>query len=99
MSVAVLRCPELQRPNNGYFVNDYCDSVFNAACGIKCKPGYDLRGNSLRICQENGQWSGETAECVSKHKAQFSACCKKGQSTVSCIMSVRTKHSFLHDVS
>jgi hypothetical protein len=66
--IAVLRCPELQRPENGYFVNDYCDSVFNAACGIKCKPGFDLRGNSLRICQENGQWSGEPAECVSKHR-------------------------------
>lgn len=65
--VAVLRCPELKKPANGYFVNDYCDSVFNAACGIKCKPGYELRGNSLRICQENGVWSGEEAECVSKH--------------------------------
>ncbi|XP_061166124.1 sushi, von Willebrand factor type A, EGF and pentraxin domain-containing protein 1-like [Saccostrea echinata] len=63
---SVLRCPELKRPKNGYFVNDYCDSVFNAACGIKCKPGYELRGNSLRICQEDGHWSGETAECVMK---------------------------------
>lgn len=63
----MLRCPELKKPANGYFVNDYCDSVFNAACGIKCKPGYELRGNSLRICQENGVWSGEEAECVSKH--------------------------------
>ena len=63
-----MRCQVLALPKNGYFVNDKCDNVFNAACGIRCKPGYYLKGSSLRICQEGGSWSGRTTECISKYK-------------------------------
>lgn len=48
--VVVFCCFELKKLVNGYFVNDYCDSVFNVVCGIKCKFGYELWGNSFRIC-------------------------------------------------
>ncbi|XP_063401402.1 sushi, von Willebrand factor type A, EGF and pentraxin domain-containing protein 1-like [Mytilus trossulus] len=61
-----MRCPALSAPRNGYFVNDKCDNVFNAACGIRCKPGYYLKGSSLRICQEGGSWSGRQTECIMK---------------------------------
>ncbi|KAJ8305662.1 hypothetical protein KUTeg_016207 [Tegillarca granosa] len=63
---AALTCPALTPPKSGYFVNDKCSNVFNAACGIKCRPGYELRGSSLRICQEDGTWSGKETECIMK---------------------------------
>ncbi|XP_060574827.1 LOW QUALITY PROTEIN: sushi, von Willebrand factor type A, EGF and pentraxin domain-containing protein 1-like [Ruditapes philippinarum] len=63
---AVLKCPSLEVPKNGYFVNDKCKHVFNAACGLRCKPGYELRGSSLRICREDGTWSGTETECIMK---------------------------------
>ncbi|XP_052776199.1 sushi, von Willebrand factor type A, EGF and pentraxin domain-containing protein 1-like isoform X1 [Mya arenaria] len=63
---AVLKCPTLYVPKNGYFVNDKCKSVFNAACGLRCKPGYELRGSSLRICREDGSWSGTETKCIMK---------------------------------
>ncbi|XP_053395851.1 sushi, von Willebrand factor type A, EGF and pentraxin domain-containing protein 1-like [Mercenaria mercenaria] len=63
---AVLKCPALEVPKNGYFVNDKCKNVFNAACGLRCKPGYELRGSSLRICREDGTWSGTETECIMK---------------------------------
>ncbi|KAL8570683.1 hypothetical protein ACOMHN_039118 [Nucella lapillus] len=62
----VFRCPELQEPDNGYFVNNQCNNVFNAACGLRCRPGYELRGSGLRICQEDGAWSGQDTMCVLK---------------------------------
>ena len=30
----------------------------------KCNPGYAFVGNEVRICQSNGQWSGDNAACV-----------------------------------
>ncbi|XP_052257236.1 sushi, von Willebrand factor type A, EGF and pentraxin domain-containing protein 1-like isoform X1 [Dreissena polymorpha] len=63
---AVLTCPPLNDPKNGYFVNEKCKNVFNAACGLRCKPGYELRGSSLRICREDGTWSGVDTQCIVK---------------------------------
>ncbi|CAG5134438.1 unnamed protein product, partial [Candidula unifasciata] len=62
----VFRCPELSPPKHGYFVNNVCNNVFNAACGLRCQHGYELRGSSLRICQDDGTWSGQDAECIMK---------------------------------
>ncbi|KAL3867860.1 hypothetical protein ACJMK2_040706, partial [Sinanodonta woodiana] len=62
----MLTCPQLTAPSMGYFVNGHCNNVFNAACGLRCKAGYGLRGSSLRICQEKGTWTGLETECVMK---------------------------------
>ncbi|KAK2514926.1 Svep1 [Columba guinea] len=59
----VVHCPELKPPENGYFVQNVCNNYFNAACGIRCKAGFDLAGSSIRLCQPNGQWSGSEATC------------------------------------
>ena len=59
----LLACPKLDPPANGYFVKQACSSVFNGACGIRCNGGYKLIGSSIRLCQENGTWSGEQATC------------------------------------
>uniref|UniRef100_A0A182FJJ0 Sushi, von Willebrand factor type A, EGF and pentraxin domain-containing protein 1 n=1 Tax=Anopheles albimanus TaxID=7167 RepID=A0A182FJJ0_ANOAL len=52
-------CAELVAPPNGYFVMEPkpCGRVLNAACGVRCRPGYELSGSSIRLCQENGHWS------------------------------------------
>nr|XP_056705184.1 sushi, von Willebrand factor type A, EGF and pentraxin domain-containing protein 1 [Euleptes europaea] len=59
----VVHCAELRAPENGHFVKNVCNNYFNAACGIRCKAGYDLVGSSIRLCQPNGLWSGSEATC------------------------------------
>ncbi|XP_029470754.1 sushi, von Willebrand factor type A, EGF and pentraxin domain-containing protein 1 [Rhinatrema bivittatum] len=59
----VVHCPELQAPENGYFIQNTCNNHFDAACGIRCKTGFDLVGSSIRLCQPNGLWSGSEASC------------------------------------
>lgn len=63
-----ITCPELKPPENGYFIKSQteCAQVLNAACGARCKSGFQLVGSSIRVCQENGTWSGTDAECVCK---------------------------------
>lgn len=64
----ILTCPVLDPPEHGYFVKHPtgCGHVLNAACGARCKSGYQLIGSSIRLCQENGTWSGSEAKCVCK---------------------------------
>lgn len=67
----VVTCPNLEPPPNGYFVgiplkNGICQNVLHNACGMRCQVGYSLRGNSIRLCQENGTWTGIHPECVIK---------------------------------
>uniref|UniRef100_A0A182K190 Sushi, von Willebrand factor type A, EGF and pentraxin domain-containing protein 1 n=1 Tax=Anopheles christyi TaxID=43041 RepID=A0A182K190_9DIPT len=63
-----ITCSELAAPENGYFVMEPkpCSQVLNAACGTRCRPGYELTGSSIRLCQENGEWSGTEAKCTMK---------------------------------
>ncbi|XP_013383226.1 sushi, von Willebrand factor type A, EGF and pentraxin domain-containing protein 1 [Lingula anatina] len=60
---AVLTCPDIAPPGNGYFVKGQCSNEFNAACGGRCAPGYQMLGSSVRLCQEDGTWSGTDISC------------------------------------
>lgn len=64
----VITCPRLKPPENGYFVKHPtgCGHVLHAACGARCQSGYQLTGSSIRLCQENGTWSGNEISCVCK---------------------------------
>lgn len=60
----VVHCPVLSPPENGFFVQNVCNNHFEAACGIRCEPDYDLQGTSIRLCQADGTWSGTPASCT-----------------------------------
>ncbi|XP_058442915.1 sushi, von Willebrand factor type A, EGF and pentraxin domain-containing protein 1-like isoform X2 [Malaya genurostris] len=64
----VITCRALTPPINGYFVKqpNACGQVLNAACGTRCQSGYQLVGDSIRLCQGNGSWSGNDPKCVLK---------------------------------
>ncbi|KAK4305073.1 hypothetical protein Pmani_023017 [Petrolisthes manimaculis] len=62
----MMQCPVLVPPENGYFVRNSCNNVVNAACGVRCDPGYTLQGSSIRLCGQDGVWSGGDAQCVMK---------------------------------
>ncbi|XP_063230514.1 sushi, von Willebrand factor type A, EGF and pentraxin domain-containing protein 1-like [Bacillus rossius redtenbacheri] len=62
----VITCPELSPPRHGFFVKGSCGNVLNAACGARCRVGYRLAGSSIRLCQHDGTWSGEDAQCIVK---------------------------------
>ncbi|XP_045068130.1 sushi, von Willebrand factor type A, EGF and pentraxin domain-containing protein 1 isoform X2 [Coregonus clupeaformis] len=59
----VVYCPELSPPENGFFIQNVCNNQFNAACGVRCQPGYDLQGSGIRLCQPDGTWSGSPPSC------------------------------------
>ncbi|KAM4876293.1 sushi, von Willebrand factor type A, EGF and pentraxin domain-containing protein 1 [Thomomys bottae] len=56
-------CPVLKPPENGYFIQNTCKNHFNAACGVRCRPGFDLVGSSILLCLPNGLWSGSESSC------------------------------------
>uniref|UniRef100_A0A8C4N059 Sushi, von Willebrand factor type A, EGF and pentraxin domain-containing protein 1 n=1 Tax=Equus asinus asinus TaxID=83772 RepID=A0A8C4N059_EQUAS len=59
----VVHCPALRPPENGYFIQNTCNNHFNAACGVRCHPGFDLVGSSILLCLPNGLWSGSESSC------------------------------------
>ena len=59
---AIVECPPLFRPSNGYI------KVFSRTVGSTatygCITGYRLSGISQRVCLANGMWSGRAPCCV-----------------------------------
>lgn len=71
----IITCPQLEPPENGYFVEQAtCNPILHAACGTRCKSGYQLTGSSIRLCLQNGTWSGTNTSCVCKHLFTISIC-------------------------
>ena len=56
-------CPTLSDPSNGR-VDQRGDRPGDRA-SYTCSSGYELVGQSSRICQNNGQWSGDAPICES----------------------------------
>ncbi|XP_039996882.1 sushi, von Willebrand factor type A, EGF and pentraxin domain-containing protein 1 isoform X2 [Xiphias gladius] len=64
MTCQVVYCQALSPPENGFFVQNVCNNHFDAACGVRCQPGFDLQGTSIRLCQADGTWSGIPTSCI-----------------------------------
>ncbi|KOX71267.1 Sushi, von Willebrand factor type A, EGF and pentraxin domain-containing protein 1, partial [Melipona quadrifasciata] len=63
----VITCPRLRVPENGYLVKaSACSNVVHAACGIRCRIGFYLTGDSIRLCGKDGNWSGNEPKCLLK---------------------------------
>ena len=62
-------CPSFTGPNNGNVscaLGDDGAPSFGDVCLITCNTGYELTGNSKRICQSNGSWSGNNSCIIGK---------------------------------
>lgn len=60
-------CPKFRIPENGYLVKaNACSNVVNAACGLRCRIGFRLIGDSIRLCSNNATWSGIETQCILK---------------------------------
>ncbi|XP_061921980.1 sushi, von Willebrand factor type A, EGF and pentraxin domain-containing protein 1 isoform X1 [Entelurus aequoreus] len=62
----VVYCHPLPPPQNGFFIQNVCNHHFDAACGVKCQPGFELHGTGIRLCQADGTWSGSPATCKAR---------------------------------
>ena len=64
-------CDKLKPP---LFGEVKCPRVQNLAaqfppgseCYIKCYKGYKFDGDTLRVCNADGQWTGRSGECIRK---------------------------------
>ena len=57
-------CPALVSPANGIVSVTGNSSGDNAT--YTCEPDYDLVGVSVRVCGNDGEWSGEAPVCLRK---------------------------------
>ena len=58
-------CSTPKQPNHGTV--NYDGTGYNMVVSYKCDEGYSLTGPSARVCQFNGNWSGEEPFCERKH--------------------------------
>ncbi|XP_012529984.1 sushi, von Willebrand factor type A, EGF and pentraxin domain-containing protein 1 isoform X2 [Monomorium pharaonis] len=62
-----ITCPRLRIPENAYLVKaSACSNVVHAACGVRCRIGFHLTGDSIRLCGKDGVWSGNEPQCLLK---------------------------------
>ena len=59
-SIAV-SCGNLSNPVDGEVSAD--GNTFGSQANYSCSEGYVLNGNSTRMCQSDGQWSGSEPLC------------------------------------
>ena len=55
-------CGALRNPVNGQ-VNDTNGTIFGQTATYSCNTGYNLVGNSTRMCQATGVWTGSAPSC------------------------------------
>ena len=63
---SVIDCGSLDDPNNGQV--ELSNTTFRSTANFTCSQGYSLsNGNSIRTCEANGEWSGDSpiCECMS----------------------------------
>ncbi|XP_067130389.1 P-selectin-like [Centruroides vittatus] len=58
------QCPLMYQPTFGRI--DSCDNSVGSVCRIRCQPGYELLGNSILKCNQDGVWSGNPPSCIDR---------------------------------
>ena len=62
--IAAVDCGDLDDPDNGRV--DLSGTTFGSKAVYSCDRGYFLVGDSKRVCQANGEWSGDAPVCKRK---------------------------------
>ncbi|XP_046391090.1 sushi, von Willebrand factor type A, EGF and pentraxin domain-containing protein 1 [Ischnura elegans] len=60
-SCELIVCDEPEVRSGGIVVG--YDLNVHSTIEYRCEPGHILRGNALRVCTREGEWSGETPDC------------------------------------
>ena len=58
-------CPALANPANG-IVSTSDDLNVGSTATFKCNMCYTLYGDNVRVCQDDGSWSGDETTCEGK---------------------------------
>ena len=62
----------------------YLSTTYNSSAFYSCGTGYNLVGTSQRVCQFNGSWSEQPAQCQSMEKINNNYCCSQLPTVVDC---------------
>ena len=65
-------CSTLNATTN---VNHPNGTTFGQTATYSCDPGYNLVGNSTRMCQADGVWSGNEPTCMSESNLTLHKLC------------------------
>jgi len=60
--LTAMDCSSLTDPSNGQ-VNHTAGTTFGENATYSCDTGYNLVGDSTRVCQATGNWSGSAPTC------------------------------------
>ena len=58
-------CPTLTDPASGDV--NFNSTEIGSMANYSCNEGFILNGNATRICQDNGEWSGDDPTCQRKN--------------------------------
>ena len=98
-------CGPLSNLTNGQ-VSHTAGTTFGQTATYSCNTGYNLVGDSIRMCQANGEWSGSVSTCqsmfcVCKHEycgeqkiASYLSCCNHCQLSVCMCVCCACVHAF-----
>ncbi len=69
--VALVICPNLNSPQSGQVIVSDVNNIQGSNATYSCNIGFELIGNSMRICQNTGGsvgvWSGSDPTCRCRH--------------------------------
>ena len=63
-TIIILDCPTLELPCNGLFVDVPANAKPGDFATYACLEGFEVDGNSTRICQDDYTWGGISPCCV-----------------------------------
>ena len=72
--LTVVDCGNLTNPASGQ-VSHTAGTTFRQAATYSCNPGYNLLGDSTRMCQAIGVWSGSIPTCLSMLQTGYYPTC------------------------
>ena len=66
----ILDCGPLSKPDNGDVVLN-ASTKYEAVANYSCNDGFQLVGDTSRICQSTGTWSGVQPTCAKNGNTNY----------------------------